>query len=280
MGTIVDKLDYLRETKETIKNSINSKLEIGGGGSLADNTPFRQYAEKIDSIVAVPNLTNEGAAEDLRSGKQLVGADGLIIAGTLQEVEQSTPSISVSSSGLITASSTQSGGIIASGSKSATKQLTTQAGTTITPGATQKTACASGRYTTGNIYVAGDSNLLAKNIAKGVKIFGVTGTHSGIETITMTLGSRLPNNARYSKFWYVNGNGEVVELISGSIGSTFSIMKNSIMCYKGSGYEFTSFDVSPYNAITNIFWTYQTYREDVQVADIVHDDFTLTFESW
>ena len=31
MGTIVDKLDYLQETKETIKNSINSKLEIGGG---------------------------------------------------------------------------------------------------------------------------------------------------------------------------------------------------------------------------------------------------------
>lgn len=31
MGTIVDKLDYLQETKETIKNSINSKLEIGVG---------------------------------------------------------------------------------------------------------------------------------------------------------------------------------------------------------------------------------------------------------
>lgn len=194
MGTIVDKLDYLQETKETIKNSINSKLEIGGG-SLADNTPFRQYAEKIDSIVAVPNLTNEGAAEDLRSGKQLVGADGSVITGTLSEVEQATPTISVEVDGLIVASANQSAGIVSEGVKSATKKLSTQVASVIRPGTTAKTAVAAGKYTTGEVQVEGDPDLIPQNIAKGVTIFGVTGTHvPASETVTLTFSQSIPNN--------------------------------------------------------------------------------------
>ena len=65
------------------------------------------------------------------------------------------------------------------GTTSDTYQLTTQAGRTITPGTSQQMACASGRYTTGNIYVAGDSDLVASNIRSGVNIFGVTGTYAG-----------------------------------------------------------------------------------------------------
>ena len=93
---------------------------------------------------------------------------------------QATPSISVSSSGLITASSTQSEGYVTSGTKSSTQQLTTQAAKTVTPGRSSQTAVASGRYTTGNITVAGDSNLVASNIKSGVNIFGVRGTYSGV----------------------------------------------------------------------------------------------------
>lgn len=190
MGTIVDKLDYLQETKETIKNSINSKLEIGE--SLADNAPFRQYAEKIDSIVAVPNLTNEGAAEDLRSGKQLVGADGSVITGTLSAVEQATPTISVEVDGLIVASANQSAGIVSEGVKSATKKLSTQVASVIRPGTTAKTAVAAGKYTTGEVQVEGDPDLIPQNIAKGVTIFGITGTHvPASETVTVTFPSKM-----------------------------------------------------------------------------------------
>ena len=125
---------------------------------------------------ALPDLSNPGAAGDLRSGKQLVGADGAIVTGTLPEVIQATPTISVSSGGLITASAAQSGGIVEGGSKSATQQLTTQGAKTVTPGTAAQTAVASGRYTTGDVDVAGDANLKAENIAEGVSIFGVTGT--------------------------------------------------------------------------------------------------------
>lgn len=174
MGTTADKLAYLQGTKAAIKSAIVNK-----GVAVPDGTTFRGYAEKIGSIVKVPSLSNPGSAGDLRSGKQLAGADGSVVTGTLAEVQQATPSISVSSGGLITASATQSGGIVAAGSKSATQQLTTQGAATITPTTTNQTAVASGRYTTGTVQVAGDANLVPENIAEGVSIFGVTGTLSG-----------------------------------------------------------------------------------------------------
>lgn len=82
------------------------------------------------------------------------------------QTDGETPVISVNSSGLITATA---------GDKSATKQLTTQAAQTITPGTSNKTI-ASGRYLTGTQTIAGDADLVAGNIKKGVSIFGVTGT--------------------------------------------------------------------------------------------------------
>lgn len=157
----------------------------------------------------LPVLTNPGGAGDLLAGKQLIdqygspitgliptkGAGDLTVSGAgiivpagyyaeqvskeVPAAAQAVPTISVSSAGLITASAAQEAGYVAAGTKSATKQLTTQAGKTITPGTTQQTAVASGRYTTGAVYVAGDADLKAANIKSGVNIFGVAGTYAG-----------------------------------------------------------------------------------------------------
>lgn len=135
----------------------------------------------------LPELANPGTAADLLAGKQLVDQYGNPLTGTMPEVAQATPSISVSSSGLITANAAQDAGHVAAGTKSATKQLTTQAGKTVTPTTNRQTAVSSGRYTTGAVYVAGDANLVAGNIKSGVSIFGVTGnckTSPRILTIT------------------------------------------------------------------------------------------------
>lgn len=99
--------------------------------------------------------------------------------GNSPRVEVATPMIEVSAGGLITAKTEQEKGYVPGGTKSATQQLTTQGAKTVTPGTTAQTAVASGRYTTGDVVVAGDANLVAENIAEGVSIFGVTGTHSG-----------------------------------------------------------------------------------------------------
>lgn len=94
----------------------------------------------------------------------------MIFNPTVQSGKQETPVISVSSSGLITATA---------GDQSATQQLPTQAARTIRPGTNTQTAVASGRYTTGNVTVAGSTNLVPANIKSGVNIFGVMGTFEG-----------------------------------------------------------------------------------------------------
>lgn len=115
--------------------------------------------------------------------------------GNSPRVEVATPMIDVSAGGLITATTEQEKGYVSGGTKSATQQLTTQGAKTVTPTTTNQTAVASGRYTTGDVVVSGDANLVPENIAKGVSIFGVTGTHLGggggveIQTINVTPAS-------------------------------------------------------------------------------------------
>lgn len=109
------------------------------------------------------------------------GFDGFseVTVNAIPKAAQATPSISVSSDGIITASVYQNEGYVLSGTKSAKHPLNTQSGKTVTPSTTQQTAVASKKYTTGNVYVAGDSNLTADNIKKGISIFGVTGSYEG-----------------------------------------------------------------------------------------------------
>lgn len=114
--------------------------------------------------------------------------------GNSPRVEVATPMIDVSAGGLITATTEQEKGYVPGGTKSATQQLTTQGAKTVTPGTSNQTAVASGRYTTGDVVVSGDANLVPENIAEGVSIFGVDGTHSGGGTFdgaTVTFNSLI-----------------------------------------------------------------------------------------
>lgn len=144
-------------------------------GVTAHDASGKVVTGTMEAGITLPTLTNEGAAADLLSGKQLIDGAGNIVTGGMPSVTQATPSISVSSGGLITASATQEAGKVASGTKSATKQLTVQAAQTITPGTENKTL-ASGLYLTGAQTITGDANLIAENIRSGVSIFDVLGT--------------------------------------------------------------------------------------------------------
>ena len=202
MGTIADKLQRLQESKADIRAAIVAK-----GQSVPDTAPLSSYGDKIRAIQTGADTSDAtAAAGDILSGRTAY-VKGAKVTGTMATVTQATPSVSVSSAGLITASAAQAAGYVASGTKSATKQLTTQAAATITPGTAAKTAVAADRYTTGAVTVAGDANLVAGNIKKGVSVFGVAGTLEGAETVTVELSSQ-PKWGKVTYYYLVDGQLE------------------------------------------------------------------------
>ena len=153
--------------------------------------------------------------------------------GNSPRVEVATPMIDVSAGGLITAKTEQEKGYVPGGTKSATQQLTTQAAKTVTPGTTAQTAVASGRYTTGDVQVAGDANLKAENIAEGVSIFGVTGTHSGGgggDTATLTIDAK--KSYQYS---YADENGNLVNESGFDISAVLTVPVPQVVVVVATG---------------------------------------------
>lgn len=211
---------------------------------------------------ATPSLSQQTIVPD--SGYTLSS----VTVNAMPTATQATPSISVSSDGLITASAQQSAGYVAAGTKSATKQLTTQAAKTITPSTSSQTAVSSGRYTTGAVNVAavptqtktatpsaasqdvtpdsgkflskvtvnGDSNLVAGNIKSGVSIFGVAGSFEGsgggtggVETCTVSIMCDGPMQS--TDIFYTNANSVFT---IGTITAMEWMMGKSFTIAKGS----------------------------------------------
>ena len=118
---------------------LDGKLAYVNGKSVMGTMP----------IQTASSITASGATVSVPAGYYASQASKSVATAT-----QATPSISINSSGLITASSTQSAGYVSSGTKSSTKQLTTQAAKTVTPSTSAQTAVSSGVYTTGAVTVA------------------------------------------------------------------------------------------------------------------------------
>ena len=190
------------------QDSLIAQIQTALSGKAAGSEP------ELQEKTVTPTTSSQSITPDS-------GYDGLskVTVNAMPTATQATPSISISSSGLITVSATQTAGYVAAGTKSGTKQLTTQSAKTITPSTSSQTAVASGVYTTGAVTVAaipstyvkptttksattytpstsnqtiasgtycsgtqtikGDANLVAGNIKSGVSIFGVSGNYSG-----------------------------------------------------------------------------------------------------
>lgn len=172
-GTIV--ADAFPSAIRLIPTGTNTDDATATAANILSGKTAYVKGSKITGTIATKtssNLTASGSVVTVPSGYYATNATKAVASAT-----QATPNITVNSSGLITATATQTAGYVVAGTKSATNQLTVQAAQTITPGTANKTI-ASQRYLTGTQTIKGDANLVPENIKSGVSIFGVTGALS------------------------------------------------------------------------------------------------------
>lgn len=126
------------------------------------------------------------------------GYDGLdtVTVEAMPTATQATPSIGISTGGLITASVTQSEGYVNAGTKSTTKQLTVQAAKTITPTTASQKAVAKNVYTTGAITVAAIPSTYIK--PSGTITITTNGTHNVASYASATINVAGGGETDYS----------------------------------------------------------------------------------
>lgn len=193
-------------------------------------------------------LANAQAA-DVRSGKKFYAGDKQIKTGALADVTQATPAITVDAAGKITASATQAAGVVAAGTKSATKQLPVQAAKTVIPSASAQTAVGEGVFTTGIVTVAAVYAVIGVTYPSGSVCTCTNGTltltakdtggkalfvipSAGTWTVTAVSGSKSTSKAVSIT---AEGQVETVELTYGlyifkngsGLTSEYSIKSNS-----------------------------------------------------
>lgn len=170
-----------------------------------------QYLDGAQTISAIPS-TYVGSGVPTQAAKtvtpstsvQTAVSSGTYVTGDIKVAAMptgvlSTPAINTNT-GVVTAGVSTAGYLGTGATK--TLQLNTKSAATIVPSTIDQTIAA-GQYLTGIQTIKGDANLVAENIASGVSIFGIAGTHSSIDTSDATA---INADIVSGKTAYVNGS--------------------------------------------------------------------------
>lgn len=176
--------------------------------------------------------------------------------GNSPRVEVATPMIDVSAGGLITATTEQEKGYVPGGMKSATQQLTTPGGSYDNAHHHEPDRRSVRALHHGDVVVAGDANLVPENIAEGVSIFGVQGTHSGGGTFdgaTVTFKDNVSFGGGL-QVYALNPQLEVVSLdnpgtLTIAVGTIATVIFGSFAALYGTGDVEVLFGVSGAGAV-------------------------------
>ena len=277
------KEETLQEIAQAVRNKTNETGEI----------VVSELADKINNIEDGGELDTSdatAAAADIFAGKTAY-VDGEKITGTFiidDELTEQNDLISQISTLVVTkanppsidtSDATATTGDILSGKtayvdgEKITGTIPSKTAATYTPTTSNQTIV-SGTYLTGAQTIKGDANLKAENIAEGVSIFGITGTHSGggsggggsVEMCTGTLVIDAPTPDDFTVY-AVNENLQVTTTVFGMMsGGTFQAAKGTVVA------------ITPWSTLSLVSGgCTKCFGMMGGGAFVVSDDFTLTY---
>ena len=155
----------------TMPNNGAVSQSLNAGGSYTIPAGYHNGSGKVTANSLSSQTSANATANQILSG-QTAWVNGSKVTGSMPNRGTVNQSLGINGSYTIPSG-------YHNGSGKITQSVATQGGSTTTPGTSNKTIVSANRYVSGNIIVAGSSNLTAGNIKKGVNIFGVTGSWEG-----------------------------------------------------------------------------------------------------
>lgn len=205
----------------------------------------------ISSNYVGTNVTRRTAADLTANLSTVTAPAGYYSSQVTKNVTSATafaPAITLASAtGVVTGTNTFTSAYYAASTKTSTLNLTTQAAQTFTPASTSQ-YISSYRWLTGSQTIKGDANLVPSNIASGVSIFGVTGTHQGGGDFTHTI--TLLNNG-----WHMATGTEIGEL-----------SYQDLTYYSKSIFSYESNTTGVFKFATNYSTSFTIYLNDIVVS--------------